>query len=239
MIQVGNHQITLPEGVTVTDWALERVHWQNPRIRAFLGCIRLLEGVFESNYALLHCSPERLLDIWSKVRQVSELISHRIAPLLRGRSRIPALEDARQSAEISLGLLKGQVLAPLTSFSATVAPEQLVEVRKLLCISIGQLHAFLQDTFGELMASDPRSIHDADYFLSRRFPQDIEEAEWLHSTVARLIEYVERLEPVRITHLTAMLTSMTECSPLPRRAGRPTAAGFRSRSPRNGPSWWR
>jgi hypothetical protein len=42
MIQVGNHQITLPEGVTVTDWALERVHWQNPRIRAFLGCIRLL-----------------------------------------------------------------------------------------------------------------------------------------------------------------------------------------------------
>jgi len=208
MIQVGNHQITLPEGVTVTDWALERVHWQNPRIRAFLGCIRLLEGVFESNYALLHCSPERLLDIWSKVRQVSELISHRIAPLLRGRSRIPALEDARQSAEISLGLLKGQVLAPLTSFSATVAPEQLVEVRKLLCISIGQLHAFLQDTFGELMASDPRSIHDADYFLSRRFPQDIEEAEWLHSTVARLIEYVERLEPVRITHLTAMTERM-------------------------------
>src|ERR1700758_412135 len=48
MIQVGNHQISLPEGITVTDWAIERVHWQNPRIRAFLGCIRLLEGVFES-----------------------------------------------------------------------------------------------------------------------------------------------------------------------------------------------
>src|SRR5258708_4852857 len=208
MIQVGNRPITLPEGVTVTDWALERVHWQNPRIRAFLGCIRLLEGVFESNYSLLHCSPERLLDIWAKVRQVSDLISNRIAPLLRSRSRIPALEEARQSAEISMGLLHGQVLAPLSRFPAAVAPEQLGEVRKLLCVSIGQLHAFLQDTFGELMASDPRSLHDSDYFLSRRFPQDIEEAEWLPATVARLNEYVERLDQVRASHLTDMTERM-------------------------------
>src|SRR5258708_28261129 len=89
MIQGGNHQITLPEGVTVTDWALERVHWQNPRIRAFLGCIRLLEGVFESNYSLLHCSPERLLDIWAKVRQVSHPIRNRIPPPLPRPSRLP------------------------------------------------------------------------------------------------------------------------------------------------------
>jgi hypothetical protein len=217
MIQVGNHQITLPEGVTVTDWALERVHWQNPRIRAFLGCIRLLEGVFESNYSLLHCSPERLVDIWAKVRQVSDLIRHRIAPLLRVRSRIPALEEARQSAEISLRLLSGQVLDPLARFPAAIAPDRLGEIRKLLCISIGQLHAFLQDTFGELMASDPRSIHDADYFLSRRFPQDIEEAEWLHATVARLIEYVERLDQVRTTHLTAVAESMRADERMPPR----------------------
>jgi hypothetical protein len=208
MIQVGNHQITLPEGVTVTDWALERLHWQNPRIRAFLGCIRLLEGVYESNYSLLHCSPERLLDIWAKVRQVSDLIRTRIAPLLAVHSRIPALEEARQSAEISLGLLAGQVLEPLARFPAAIAADRLGEIRKLLCVSIGQLHAFLQDTFGELMASDPRSIHDADYFLSRRFPQDIEEAEWLHSTVGRLKDYLERLELVRPTHLTAMAESM-------------------------------
>jgi hypothetical protein len=217
MIQVGNHQIALPEGVTVTDWALERLHWQNPRIRAFLGCIRLLEGVYESNYALLHCSPERLLDIWAKVRQVSDLIRTRIAPLLRGQSCIPALEEARQSAELSLRLLGGQVLEPLARFPAGIAPERLGEIRKLLCVSIGQLHAFLQDTFGELMAGDPRSVHDADYFLSRRFPQDIEEAEWLHSTVGRLREYLERLELVRPTHLTAMAESMRASEKVPSR----------------------
>jgi hypothetical protein len=201
MIQVGNHQVALPEGVTVGDWALERIHWQNPRIRAFLGCIRLLEGVLESNYSLLHCSPERLLDIWGKVRQVANLIRNEIAPLLRGRSRVTALEEARLSAELSLSLLSGHVLDQLESFPANVPPERLGEIRKLLCISIGQLHAFLQDTFGELMAADPRSLHDADYFLSRRFPQDIEEAEWLHGTVDRLREYLERLDQVRPAHL--------------------------------------
>lgn len=225
MIQVGDHQISLPEGVTVTDWALERLHWQNPRIRAFLGCIRLLEGVFESNYSLLHCSPERLLDIWAKVRQVSDLIRNRIAPLVRSRSTIPAIEEARQSAELSLRLLGGQVLEPLARFPAAIAPEHLGEVRKLLCVSIGQLHAFLQDTFGELMASDPRSLHDADYFLSRRFPQDIEEAEWLHSTVARLRSYVERLDQVRPTHLTAMADRLRRDEQLPsRQAWEDTAA---------------
>jgi hypothetical protein len=218
IIQVGSHQITLPEGVTVTDWALERVHWQNPRIRAFLGSIRLLEGVLESNYALLHCSPERLLDIWGKVRQVADLIGNRIAPLLRARSPIPALEEARQSAEVSLRLLHGQVLEPLSRFPAAIPPEQLGAVRKLLCVSIGQLHAFLQDTFGELMAKDPRSIHDADYFLSRRFPQDIEEAEWLHATVTRLQIYLDRLDQVRPTHLAATAERMRVDEQLPDRA---------------------
>jgi hypothetical protein len=217
VIQVGSHQIALPSGVTVSDWALERIHWQNPRIRAFLGCIRLLEGVLESNYSLLHCSPERLLDIWSKVRQVADLIRNRIAPLLKGRSTVPALEEARQSAEVSLRLLSGQVLEPLARFPADIAPEHLNDVRKLLCVSIGQLHAFLQDTFGELMAKDPRSVHDSDYFLSRRFPQDIEEAEWLHSTVSRLRDYLERLHQLRPTHLTATADRMRNDEQLPTR----------------------
>lgn len=196
VIQVGNHQVPLPEGVTAADWALERVSVQNPRIRSFLGCIRLLEGVLESNYALLHCSPERLLDIWGKVRQVTELIRTQLKPLLQVPSRIPRLEEARQSSALGLEMLNDHVLADLAAFPVQVPPDQLLALRKLLCVSIGQLHAFLQDTFGHIMAGDPRSLHDADYFLSRRFPQDIEEAEWLHSTVERLRDYLQALEDI-------------------------------------------
>lgn len=217
VIQVAGHLVSLPEGVTSLEWALERVNYQNPRIRAFLGCIRLLDGVLESNYALLHCSPERLLDIWRKVRQVCDLIRHRIAPLVQVPSRIPALEEARQSAETSLGMLDYQVLRRLDAFPEDVPPEQLMEVRKLLCISIGQMHAFLQDTFGELMAKDPRSLHDSDYFLSRRFPQDIEEAEWLHATLARLGEYLERLDEARRLHMTALAERLRREETIPTR----------------------
>lgn len=204
MILVGNQQVSLPEGVTALDWALERVNCQNPRIRSYLGCIRLIEGVLESNYALLHCSPERLLDIWSRVRQVAALIRTQLAPLLEAPSRIPRLEEARQSAGMALQMLNDHVLRGLDRFPDDVPPGQLMEVRKLLCISIGQIHSFLHDTFGEVMASDPRSLHDADYFLSRRFPRDIEEAEWLHATLIRLGEYLAGLEAARAAHLTAV-----------------------------------
>jgi hypothetical protein len=217
VIQVGGHMVALPEGVTALEWALERVNYQNPRIRAFLGCIRLLDGVLESNYAILHCSPERLLDIWRKVRQVAELIRSRVSPLLKVASRIPDLEDARQSAESSLGMLEYQVLRRLDAFPEDVPADQLMEVRKLLCICIGQIHAFLADTFGEMMAKDPRSIHDSDYFLSRRFPQDIEEAEWLHATLGRLGEYLQKLDEARILHMTALADRMCREETLPSR----------------------
>jgi hypothetical protein len=217
VIQVGSQQIALPEGVTALDWALEKVNFQNPRIRAFLGCIRLLDGVLESNYALLHCSPERLLDIWRKVREVAVLIRTRIAPLLATSSKIPGLEEARQSAELALRLLGRQVLDDLERFPERVPPDQLLELRKLLCISIGQLHSFLQDAFGEIMAQDPRSLHDADYFLSRRFPKDIEEAEWLHATLTRLQGYLEKLERVRPHHLTGPAERMLREESLPSR----------------------
>jgi hypothetical protein len=202
VILVGNQQVTLPEGVTALDWSLERVNYQNPRIRSYLGCIRLIEGVLESNYALLHCSPERLLDIWAKVRQVAALIRTQLSPLLEVPSRIPRLEEARQSAGMALLMLDDHVLRGLDRFPDEVAPGQLMEIRKLLCVSIGQIHAFLHDTFGEVMSSDPRSLHDADYFLSRRFPRDIDEAEWLHATLVRLQDYLAGLEAPRQAHLT-------------------------------------
>jgi len=217
VIQVGSHLVALPEGVSALDWALERVNYQNPRIRAFLGCIRLLDGVLESNYAILHCSPERLIDIWRKVRQICEVIRARITPLLDPPSCIPVLEEARQNAQASVELLDRHVLRELDRFPEEVPADQLMEIRKLLCVSIGQLHGFLQDTFGELMAKDPRSLHDADYFLSKRFPKDIEEAEWLHSTLLRLRDYLDKLDLVRPQHLTALADQVRREESIPTR----------------------
>lgn len=209
LIQVGDNQIPLPEGVSVSDWGLEKVTVQNPRIRAFMGCIKLLGSVLESNYAILHCSPERLQEIWRKVRKVAELIRTKIAPLLKVPSRIPSLETARQRASDAYSFLDDSVLIPLDKYPETVAAHRLLELRKLLCVSIGQLQSFLQDTFSELAASDPRSgMHDADYFLSRRFSEDIDEAEWLHATVGRLYKHVEhlmRLLPVELPALADQL----------------------------------
>lgn len=218
VIQVGNHQIELPEGVTALDWALERVNYQNARIRAFLGCIRLIEGVLESNYALLHCSPERLLDIWQKVRQVTVLIRTQLAPLLDVPSRIPRLEEARQSSGMALALLDDHVLSGIDRFPEEVPADQILEIRKLLCVSIGQIHSFLHDTFGEVMAADPRSLHDADYFISRRFPRDIEEAEWLQATLLKLQEYLHELETARPRHLASLAASLRRDETIPLRA---------------------
>lgn len=215
IIQVGDHQITLPEGVTVDQWGFERTARQNPRIRAFLGCIRLLEGVLESNYAILHCSPERLLDIWTKVRQVAKVLREDIEPLLEDPSCIPRLDEARRAARVSLKILADQVLAQLEKFPADPPEDRHLQLRKLLCVSIGQIHAFLQDSFGELMASDPRSVHDSDYFLSRRFPRDIEEAEWLHATVERLQEFMERVMEARPFDLSSLAERMNGRDKLP------------------------
>jgi hypothetical protein len=215
VILVGNQPVTLPDGVTALDWSLERVNAQNPRIRSYLVCIRLIEGVLESNYALLHCSPERLLDIWGKVRQVSALIRTQLAPLLEAPSLIPRLEEARQSAGMALLMLRDHVLRDLDRFPDDVPAAQLMEVRKLLCVSIGQIHSFLHDTFGEVMASDPRSLHDADYFLSRRFPRDIDEAEWLHATLVRLSEYLASLEAGRDRHLSRVSAAIRRDESVP------------------------
>jgi hypothetical protein len=190
LIRVGDRELSLPEGVSVADWGLERTARQNPRLRAFLGCIRQLDGVIESNYAILHCSPARLQDIWDRVRRVSELLRTRVGPLLDPTSCIPRLDQARRAAQVSLTILRQQVLEPLESFPEEIPETRQMELRKLLCISVGQLHAFLHEAFGELVANDPRSTHESDYFLSRRFPRDVEEAEWLLVTVRRLLAYL-------------------------------------------------
>jgi len=98
-------------------------------------------------------------------------------------------------------VLTTTALDELERYPAVPAPEQLPELRKLLCVSIGKIHSFLQDTFCQIMAADPRSRHGPDYFLSKRFPRDVEEAEWLHASVDRLKSYLDKLENHRYRHL--------------------------------------
>ena len=86
----GKREVELPEGVTAADWGLERVRVQNPSIRSYLGCIRLLEEVLDSNYAILHCSPERLLKIWRQVEEVNQLMRSELLPTLEQPSVVPA-----------------------------------------------------------------------------------------------------------------------------------------------------
>ena len=78
----------------MADWALERVTVQNPCIRAFLGCIRVLEDVLESSYAILHCSPTRLAEIWERMQNAVATIRLKLEPLLQEGSPITAIEES-------------------------------------------------------------------------------------------------------------------------------------------------
>lgn len=193
LILAGRRTALLPEGVNLADWALERRRWQNPRIRILLGTIHLLEEVLDSNYAILHCSPDRLRDVWRQVQKVAEVVRAELAPLFDHPSVVPAIEAACQGTRTSLSLLSRNVLARLDDYPDDVPRHRLTELRKLLCVSIGQLSSFMQDTFGALMAADPRSTSDMDYYLSKRFPRDIEEAEWLYKSVVKLGDFLKEL----------------------------------------------
>ena len=208
IIRAGDHEVALPPGVSRSQWTLEKYRWQNPRIRSLIGCIKLLESVMESNYAILHCSPARLHEIWRQVRQVAEMIRADLGALLEYPSVVPELERARFSVLQSLEMLDQTTLQELEKYHQEVPAARRLEVRKVLCVSIGKLHAFLQDTFGEILAADPRSTQDSDYFLSRRFPKDIEEAEWLFASVAELATYCRGLEKVRYERLTRIVATM-------------------------------
>jgi hypothetical protein len=203
------YDVELPDGVTTADWGLERVRVQNPSIRSYLGCIRLLEEVLDSNYAILNCSPERLLKIWRQVEQVCQLMRSELLPTLAEPSVIPSLGAARRHGEAAFRALES-VLTPIERYGPALPADQMPEVRKLLCVSIGKIYAFLRDTFGEIVANDPRSRHDADYFLSRRFAQDIEESEWLYSAVYELDDLLEGLEKACSAEFSDLLLRMRE-----------------------------
>lgn len=183
---MGTEDVALPDVVTERQWRREMERWQNPRIRALLGCLRRLDAVFESNIAILNCSPKRLVTMWATLREVVALIRRDLAPLLTEPSAIADLDASRQAVAAGLGHLESTLLVQIDGFPVEVPPQRHDELRRFLCVAIGQLHGFLQDSFGALMASDPRGRHDSDYYLSKEFPRDVEESEWLYASVLAL-----------------------------------------------------
>ncbi len=226
LIQIGHRQVELPPGVSVADWALERIRTQNPSIRSYLGCIRLLEEALESNYALLHCSSRRLLQIWRKVRRVCRLMQTELAPTLETPSHVPDLDTARRNAYYAFQVLSTTVIRDIEAYPYRIPDTDLPAVRRLLCLSIGRIYSFLRDTFGEIVATDPRSLHDSDYYLSRRFPQEIDEAEWLYATVDQLNRYLQGLGDLWNDQFGALKAQMAADKTIPSLAAWAECAAF-------------
>ena len=197
------------------EWPLERMRMQNPRIRALLGSVRSLERVLESNFAILHCSPTRLLEIWDTVRTVCGVVQTEVIPLMKQPSVLPDLDQAIRNAHQTLTFLKGEVFAHIDHFPDRPEEDQFEELRRMLCITIGKLHGILVDTLGEILAADPRSQHDVDYFLASKFPRDVEESEWLQTSVVRLNNDLSRLNARRHADLGSVIDEMAKSGRLP------------------------
>ena len=201
--------------ITPLEWAIEKVRWQNPRIRTLLGSVKSLDGVLESNFALLHCSPTRLLEVWDTVRTVCWVVQTKVTPLMEQPSALPNLDEAVRNARDTLTFLDSEVFAHIDRFPDRPEEQQLDELRKTLCITIGKLHGFLVDTLGEILAADPRSQHDVDYFLARKFPRDVEESEWLETSVRRLESDLLELNARRHADLGSVIDTMARSGRLP------------------------
>ena len=197
------------------EWPLEKLRWQNPRIRALLGSVRSLDDVLEGNFAILHCSPTRLLEIWDTVLTVCWVVQTKITLLMEQPSALPDLDEAVRNARETLTFLDGEVFAHVDRFPDHPEEHQFDELRKTLCITIGKLHGFLVDTLGEILAADPRSQHDVDYFLARKFPRDVEESEWLQTSVRRLDGELTRLNAQRHADLGSVIDTMVRTGRLP------------------------
>jgi len=207
-------KLQLPTGVGLEQWELEKAQFQNPRIKALLICVKLLDEVLESNYAILHCSPRRVQEVWTNVLKTSAILRDTFAPLIEVQSALPQLDEACRTSEMFLTILEEEVLVELNRFPADIPADRLEEVRKLLCVASGQMQTFLQDTLGVLMAADPRSQHDADYFLSRRFAHDVDESRWLQASVLELEQYLQTLADAP-DHLAAAIRAVAEEKAVP------------------------
>jgi len=149
-----------------------------------------------------------------------------VTPLMEQPSALPALDEAIRNARETLTFLDGEVFTHLDRFSDRPEENQFDELRRSLCITIGKLHGFLVDTLGEILAADPRSHHDVDYFLARKFPRDVEESEWLQTSVRGLDNDLVRLSARRHAALGSVIDTMTTSGRLPSPEGWQRLAGF-------------
>lgn len=180
----------LPDGVSAADWALERVRTQNPCIRTILRCLHLLERVDTFTYYILHCSPSQLAQVRQQVVRVVTLFDQEGIPRLRESSCIPELGRARAAVLESWEGLTAEGLARIEGGEgggASTSPA----ARRALSHTIGRLEGLLEDAFGRLMAADPRSRRDADYFLSQQFARHVTETETLYGQVYDLQAFLE------------------------------------------------
>jgi len=174
-----------------------------------------MDGVLESNFSILHSSPARLFEIWDTVRTVSTLVKNNLTPLTEQGSALPELDRAIRNARDKLTDLDGEVFAHLNDFPRRPEERQFDELRRTLCITIGKLHGFLVDTLGEILAADPRSSHDVDYFIARKFPGEVEESEWLQSSVSALDRDLIHLNLRRQADLGSVIDAMEATDRLP------------------------
>jgi hypothetical protein len=177
--------------------------------------VRSLEGVLESNFAILHCSPTRLLEIWDTVRTVCQVLRTEVTRLMEEPSTLPELDTAVRNARAKLGFLAGEVFIHIDVFPDRPEEQEFEALRRTLCVTIGKLHGFLLDTLGEILAADPRSHHDVDYFLARKFPRDVEEAEWLLTSVQRLDLELKHFTAKRHGSLSSVIDEMGRSGRLP------------------------
>ena len=130
-------------------------------------------------------------------------------------SALPKLDKAVRNARETINFLDGEVFVHLDRFPDRPEEQQFDELRRTLCITIGKLHGFMVDTLGEILAADPRSHHDVDYFLARKFPRDVEESEWLQTSVGRLDDELVLLNAHRHADLGAVIDGMARSKRLP------------------------
>lgn len=171
--------------------------------------------MLESNFAILHCSPTRLFEIWDVVRQVCTVLSTEVRQLMEQPSILPDLDTAVRNARSKIAFLDSEVFAHLERFEDRPEETEFDPLRRTLCVAIGKLHGFLVDTLGEILAADPRSHHDVDYFLARRFPRDVEEAEWLLTSVCRLHAELKYIDSERHSILGSVIDEMSRTGRLP------------------------